>query len=133
MRHAKSCFCAIVLDTKLPTGRELESTVHEDGVTSPGLGGEDPAILHDDLRIQRPPTARALLHHETRDIPGTRGQGLSSVSSQSPGFDFVPDGIREAHDSSRKYERCQILRPLFKRSRYGMPIIKCHANKTKKI
>ena len=107
-------------------------------MTSPGLGGEDPAVLHDDLRIQRPPTARALLHHETRDIAGTRGQGLSissvrTLRSQSPGFDFVPDGIREAHDSSRKYERCQILRPLFKRSRYGMPIIKCHANKTKKI
>ena len=52
-------------------------------MTSPGLGGEDPAILHDDLRIQRPPTARALLHHETRDIPGTWGQGLSSVRTLS--------------------------------------------------
>ena len=26
-----------------------------------GLGGEDPAVLHDDLRIQRPPGARTLL------------------------------------------------------------------------
>ena len=62
-----------------------------------------------------------------------RAHGAKSEDAQSPGFDLVPDGIREAHDSSRKYERCQILRPLFKRSRYGMPIIKCHANKTKKI
>ena len=56
-------------------------------MTSPGLGGEDPAILHDDLRIQRPPTARALLHHETRDIPRTlslQALILSQMASVKP-------------------------------------------------
>ena len=109
MQHAENALsCNIVRpraqgrtpsNTKLPTRRELKATVHEDGVPCPGLGGEDTAILHDDLCIKRPPTTRTLLHHETHDILGTRGcYGLSS---------FVPalilsqaDGIGDAHDSS---------------------------------
>ena len=40
---------------------ELKSTIYKDSVSGPGLGGEDSAVLHDDLRIQRPPGARTLL------------------------------------------------------------------------
>ena len=94
----------------------------------PGLGGEDPAVLHDDLRIQRPPTARALLHHETLDTPETRGLLLEAlILSQMAS---VMPMIQVENMKDAKYFG---LRPLFKRSRYGMPIIKCHANKIKKL
>ena len=80
------------------------------------------------------------LHQEATNYPDppaswdtwhTGHTGVLRPLKFCPSFDFVPGRWhRWCPWFKLKYERCQILRPLFKRSRYGMPIIKCHANKT---
>ena len=51
----------------LLTAGELKSALHEDGVAGPGLGADDPPILHDDLGVEAPPGARPLLYGQTLD------------------------------------------------------------------